>query len=566
MTTFTRLFRRHKQAGEEAVATDAAPKVDTVPVAIDPADPLVAYFQNVNGAVELDSLELDSPARQSLQEAGMKLVVPLVSQGELIGLLNLGPRLSERDYSADDRKLLDNLASHAAPAVRVAQLVRQQEAEVLTRERLEQELRVAQLIQQQFLPKELPELSGWNVSAYYQPARAVGGDFYDFIELPDGQIGIVVGDVTDKGVPAALVMATTHSILRGDAPRLVSPAKVLKRANDRLYPDIPSHMFVTCLYAVLNPSTGRLTFANAGHNLPYVRTDDGVIELRATGMPLGLMPDMEYEESEATLEAGSNVLLHSDGLAEAHARDGEMFGFPRLQELMGKAEGGNPLIDLLLENLSGFTGQGWEQEDDITLVTIQRSGSSSGSPSSEGRPVSVTSARTDDTSVATDDSGRASAPRGRADDEQEDVEVLAEFSIPSEEGKERLVMEKVADAVSSLNMSSSWVQRLQTAVSEATMNAIEHGNESKPELDVAICVLKASDRLRVRITDHGGGQEEIPEAQTPDIEAKLAGEQTPRGWGLFLIKNMVDDMEVTKDEAHHTIELILDLKGNADAS
>src|SRR5207247_11205853 len=131
--------------------------------------------------------------------------------------------------------------------VRVAQLVREQQAEIRERERIEGELEVARLIQQQFLPHELPELSGWQVATYYQPARQVGGDFYDFLELPDGQLGIVVGHVPDKGVPAALVMATTHSVLRAEAPRLVAPGEVLRRVNDLLVTEMPAHMFVTCL-------------------------------------------------------------------------------------------------------------------------------------------------------------------------------------------------------------------------------------------------------------------------------------------------------------------------------
>ena len=150
----------------------------------------------------------------------MKLAVPLVSQGELIGVINLGPRLSEQDYSADDRKLLDSLAAQAAPALRVAQLVREQEAEIRTRERYEQELRIAHLIQQNFLPREAPALEGWVPQAFYRSAREVGGDFYDFIELSDGRIGIVIGDVTDKGVPAALMMASTRSIIRSVAQRI----------------------------------------------------------------------------------------------------------------------------------------------------------------------------------------------------------------------------------------------------------------------------------------------------------------------------------------------------------
>ena len=167
------------------------------------------------------------------------------------------------------------------------------------RERLEQELEVARLIQQNFLPKELPQLDGWRVAAYYRPARTVGGDFYDFIELPGGLIGLVVGDVTDKGVPAAMVMAATRSVLRAAAQRLLEPGTVLQRINETLCSEIPPNMFVTCLYGVLDPATGLLRYANAGHNLPIVQSGGGVSELRATGMPLGLMPGMSYEEKEA---------------------------------------------------------------------------------------------------------------------------------------------------------------------------------------------------------------------------------------------------------------------------
>ncbi|MFL5677939.1 MAG: PP2C family protein-serine/threonine phosphatase, partial [Chloroflexota bacterium] len=222
------------------------------------SDPLLAYLQSAPGPVDLARLDLDSPAVRALREAGVALVVPLVSQGELIGTLNLGPRLSEQDYSTDDRRLLTTLAAQAAPAIRVAQLVREQAHEAAERERLEQEMRVATLIQQQFLPRQLPALPEWQIAAYYGPARAVGGDFYDFIEMPGGRIGIAVGDVTDKGVPAALVMARTHSILRAEASRSESPGTILARANELLVPEMPARMFVTCLFAILDPATGRI--------------------------------------------------------------------------------------------------------------------------------------------------------------------------------------------------------------------------------------------------------------------------------------------------------------------
>jgi serine phosphatase RsbU (regulator of sigma subunit)/anti-sigma regulatory factor (Ser/Thr protein kinase) len=545
LQTFRQVIRRRGPA-REAPAADMpavplpAEAIETPAIDIAPNDPLVAYFSGATGTVDVDKLELESPALEALRAAGVKLVVPLIAQGELIGLLNLGPRLSEQDYSADDRRLLNNLAAQTAPAVRVAQLVQAQEAEVRTRERIEQELRVAQLIQQQFLPKELPDLPGWQLAAHYQPARAVGGDFYDVIELPDGLVGFVVGDVTDKGVPAALVMASTRSLLRADAPRLVDPAAVLQRANDLLFPSIPAHMFVTCLYAVLNPVTGQLRIANAGHNLPYVRTADGVGEFRATGMPLGLMPGMTYEETEAWLAPDETLLLYSDGLVEAHAVDGQMFGFPRLRELMRHGGHGHELIDLLLAELGAFTGPDHEQEDDITLVALQR-----------GPGAAALTTAPLDTGETADENGA-----GR---------LLADFSIASELGNERIAMDRVSEAVASLHLPEATLERLKTAVSEATMNAIEHGNQNRPELPVRVRVLDRVSALAVQIVDQGGDTH-IPIRETPDIDLKLAGLQTPRGWGLFLIANMVDEMHRSSDGVHHTVELVLYLKGAADAS
>jgi serine phosphatase RsbU (regulator of sigma subunit)/anti-sigma regulatory factor (Ser/Thr protein kinase) len=525
-----------------ALVTEAAQRpMSPVAAEIDiaPNDPLVAYFQSASGAVDIESLEISSPALMALHEAGVKMIVPLVSQGELIGMLNLGPRLSEQEYSVDDRHLLNNLAAHTAPAVRVAQLVQQKRAEALERARIDQELRVAQLIQQQFLPQELPKLPGWQLAAHYQPARAVGGDFYDVFELPGDKIGIVVGDVTDKGVPAALVMASTRSLLRADAPRLISPGEVLARVNDLLLPSIPARMFVTCLYAVLEPSTGTIRYANAGHNLPYVRTDDGIVELYATGMPLGLMPGMTYEENVTTLKPGQSVLLYSDGLIEAHDAHGAMFGFPRLKALMHQRLSSHELIDMLMTELDLFTQETAEQEDDITLVALNWSANPS---STDIEPPRRDASLTD----------------------SESVHILADFTVMSEPGNERIVMQQVADAVEGLNLSPLALERLKTAVSEATMNAIEHGNHNQPDLPVEIRVVIRESRLSVAITDQGG-DDMIPIMETPDLDLKLAGLQSPRGWGLFLIENMVDELHQSSAGGQHTLELIIYLKGRIDA-
>lgn len=522
MLTLTRTFRRVLGQRDDApapakTAVSRLGALETPPVEIAPNDPILAYFHAGSGAIAIDDLQLDSPAVRALRANGVKLVVPLISQGELIGLLNLGRRLSDQDYSTDDRRLLEKLAAQASPAVRVAQLVREQEAEIRARERIEQELRVAQLIQQQFLPKTLPNLPGWQIATFYRAAAQVGGDFYDFIDLPDGKIGLVVGDVTGHGVPAALVMATTRGVLRSEAPRLVAPGAVLARVNDFLNNDIPQNMFVTCLYAVLDPKTGALRYANAGHDLPFVRRGAAVEELRAKGMPLGAMPGMAYEEHETTLNAGDVILLHSDGVAEAHAPDRAMFGFPRMRKLVGELGSGHELIDGLLESLHHFTGPSWEQEDDITLVTLARAAASG-----------------------------------------ETERVLLEFEEPSAVGNERRIMDRVAAVVGDLDLGQKRFDRLKTAVSEAAMNAIEHGNRMNVELPVHVRVTITRDELVVRIVDNGGGRD-IPEPEIPDLELKLEGLQKPRGWGLFLIKNMVDDMRLHTTNMHHSIELVVKL-------
>jgi serine phosphatase RsbU (regulator of sigma subunit) len=250
-------------------------------------------------------------------------------------------------------------------------MTRLQRAEA-ERERVAQELKVAHLVQQQFLPDELPDLIGWRVAAFYRPAREVGGDFYDLTLLPEGKVGIAIGDVTDKGAPAALVMATTQALLRSEAQRVESPAEVLGHVNDVLVPNTPSKMFVTCLYLVLEPESGRVRFANAGHNLPYLDEGDAISELRATGMPLGLFPSSPYEESQAILPPGSRLLLYSDGVTEAHNGAREMFGNPRLEKVIENCARSENITDLILAELEHFVGDRWEQEDDITLVALER--------------------------------------------------------------------------------------------------------------------------------------------------------------------------------------------------
>jgi serine phosphatase RsbU (regulator of sigma subunit) len=330
-----------------------------------------AAFSNVRFLVEDQVAEGDKVVTRFIVRATHDL-------GELMGVAPTGREVTYKAMAihriVGGKKIVEEWAEGSNISAVMEQRLEQERIE---RERIEQELRVARRIQQASLPKETPTLAGWQVSPFYQPAREVGGDFYDFFELEDGRVGVVVGDATSKGIPAALLAEATSNMLRAVAQALdsTSPGKVLERVNETLLARIPPNMFVTCFYAILEPESGSLTYANAGHDLPYLHRNGEAEELRARGMPLGLMPGRGYEEKKTILEAGERALFYSDGLVEAHDPKGEMFGFPRLRALITEHAEERSLGNLLLEELYAFVGEGWEQEDDITLLTLRRSSS-----------------------------------------------------------------------------------------------------------------------------------------------------------------------------------------------
>ncbi len=347
---------------------------DTTPhLEIAPDDPLRRLLFQTRDVLEFGEVKQRSPGLEMLQVDGFRVAVPLVSQGEIVGLLALGEPRGRPYFSYNDRQLLGMIASRAAPALRIAQMVHLQEVKAQDRQRYEHELRVARFIQQMLLPKKMPDIPGWTISGHYQPAQAVGGDFFDFFYFDDRSLGIVIGDATGKGVPAALEMAAARSMMRAIAMQLVSPGEVLRKVNELMIPAAPNSMFVTCLYALLQPESGLIRFANAGHPLPAWLAEFGVRELWAAGMPLGLMPDMVYDEHEVTIAPGDSVVFYSDGLIEAHDRNQVMFGVPHLKQVLLEIDRNCNVIDHLLSEWRGFNGEEEEQEDDMTLITIQRS-------------------------------------------------------------------------------------------------------------------------------------------------------------------------------------------------
>lgn len=507
-----------------AIGREPEPEASPPLPAVAADDPALDHFARHPATAALAALagDLDSPLVRTLRASGMARVAPLASRGTLLGLLAVGPGAAPADG------LLDALATEAALALHAAELARRQQAAEAERASGAEELRIAREIQRSLLPRTLPAPAGWEIAVHYQPARVVGGDLYDFVELPGGLLGLVFGDASDKGVPAALMMAAARTLLRAAAQRLVLPAQVLHRVNDALCDQLPPGTFVTCLYAILDPASGRLRYANAGQSPPYRCGPRGVTELRASGWPLGMMPDRTYEEAETILAPGDSVLCYSDGLIETHCPTRAMFGTPRLAEILAAHHPGEPLIATVRGAHAAFAGPVWEQEDDLTLVAIARGPSPSPAP-----PPPVAGGSGD------------GGPR-----------LLAAFTLLSAPGNERLAADRVCAAVHALSLSPARRERLHTAVAEAVMNAIEHGNDNRPELPVTVQVLAAADRLLVRVGD-AGGDGPPPAPTTPDLAAQLAGRQPPRGWGLSLIRQMVDEVHWITTPAGRTMELVL---------
>jgi anti-sigma regulatory factor (Ser/Thr protein kinase) len=384
------------------------------------------------------------------------------------------------------------------------------------------ELAVARVIQRSLLPETLPDIPGWRLAAHYAPARVLGGDLYDVVALPGDLWAIVLGDASDKSVPAALVMATTRALLRAAAQRLVLPGLVLARVNEDLAGQIPPGVFVTCFIALLEPSSGRLRFANAGQCSPVMRTGDEVRELRTTGWPLGILPEVTYDEVEVVVPPGASVVLYSDGLSETHAPNGEMLGAGRLSDALAAAPDPAEPIGAVLAAHGAFAGPTWDQEDDLTVLSLSRD--------PELLPPAAT----------------------------EPVEVTR-LTVPSLPDVERDAAERVLASLAGEPLTDRQRDRLRTAVAETVMNAAEHGNHHRPDLMVDITVARAGGEVHVRVSD-AGRDGPIPEPVTPDLDAKLAGLQSPRGWGLFLIRQMVDRVEIASTTEGNTVTLTMQLE------
>jgi sigma-B regulation protein RsbU (phosphoserine phosphatase) len=327
------------------------------------ADDFVAYLGSATGR---------NMAHQAQGEAHSLLALPLSVKGDVLGVMLLeesapSGRLRERRL-----EIITGIARQTALAVQ-NDLLQQEMAE---RERLERELQLAHEIQQTFMPGRLPQLPGWELAVTWRAARQVAGDFYDFFELPGGRLGLVIADVADKGMPAALFMTLTRTLVRAAALEEESPRAALARVNDLLVPDAQQGMFVTGVYAVLLLETGQLIYANAGHPPPLLlHSRTGELEQLGTGgMALGVLPGINLKERIVSLESGDTLIFYTDGVTEAFSPEDAIYGEGRLRATIRAAGGASAqaMLDAIIDSVTAFVGDN-PPSDDITLMVLRRS-------------------------------------------------------------------------------------------------------------------------------------------------------------------------------------------------
>jgi serine phosphatase RsbU (regulator of sigma subunit) len=315
--------------------------------------------------------------RQSVTILGLRsiLCVPLLFQERILGIIFVDNRIQAGIFSQSDLELLTAIAANAAIAIENARLYQL----AVEKGRLERELQMARQVQSSMLPSETPQVEGWEFAALWQPARQVAGDYYDFIPVGDGQLGLVIADVSDKGMPAALFMATTRSIIRASLDRAASVAEGIAHANRLLCAESANSMFVTLFCARLDPVTGEITYVNAGHNPPIYyqnrsQADMGqIMSLGRTGMVLGLFEDTPYKEQKLRLKPGDFILFYTDGVTDALNSQEEAYGMDRLQKILieNRLAPAGKMVATLEDSIRSFTDL-TAPFDDITVVMVKR--------------------------------------------------------------------------------------------------------------------------------------------------------------------------------------------------
>ncbi|HEX7361986.1 MAG TPA: SpoIIE family protein phosphatase [Bryobacteraceae bacterium] len=333
--------------------------------------PVRVYFDDPNSWI-YRSPAMTAEDREQLAQLAPELLLPLLVKDELIGFMSLGQKLSEASYSGSDIGLLNSVASQTSLALEVSRLTTKISAEAAHRERLNRELEIAREVQQKLFPSRLPAVPGLDYCAECRPAREVGGDYYDFLELPDGKFGIALGDISGKGIGAALMMANLQASLRGQAPILRNMPELLKRVNGMLYEASSFNRYATFFYAEYDPETRALTYVNAGHNPPVVLRHCEILRWETGGPVIGLLPQVEFQQGTVQLEPGDLAVLYTDGVSESMNLEDEEWSEERLIACVKTCYhlSARGALDRIMNGAVAFAA-GAPQHDDMTLTVLR---------------------------------------------------------------------------------------------------------------------------------------------------------------------------------------------------
>jgi|GEM_PF-257077 sigma-B regulation protein RsbU (phosphoserine phosphatase) len=289
--------------------------------------------------------------------------IPLISRGKVFGILN-AQHIEKDGFSQHDINVLKTLAAHVSVAIQNARIF---ELEKMEKEIMHRDLQEAREIQQRLFPKDLPSIENFQISGLCEPSYEVGGDWYDYIKLPSGKIGVVLADVSGKGLAASFIMSSARTVIRMIGIEEESPARLLSKVNKILTDELPCSRFITLVYAIINPSTRSITIASAGHSIPLLTSDDGVYHLKInSGLPLGIK-EFDYTDNCYTMKKGEKLFLYSDGVTEAMNSKQELYGEDRMVASLSKSGSD---INSLSKDVKKFIA-GHQHSDDLTIVMIE---------------------------------------------------------------------------------------------------------------------------------------------------------------------------------------------------
>ncbi len=323
-------------------------------------------------------VEAGAEERHTLNTVNAELLLALPGRDRIMGVMALGPKLSEEPYTPTDLRVLQSVATQTGLALEVTELAHSLAEEAAQRERINREMEIAREVQQRFFPQRLPQIPGLSLAGMCRPAFEVGGDYYDLIEMDDGRIGVAIGDISGKGISAALLMASLRASLRGMT--LESPsdlAKMMAKVNRLVYEASANNRYATFFFATYNPATCDLWFVNAGHNPPFLMRaqangDMNPLRLETGGLVVGLLPDAQYQEQCIRMQAGDVLLTYTDGISEAMTADDEEWGEERMFAAADAARHGSAddILHAIFQAADRFTAEA-PQHDDMTLLIMK---------------------------------------------------------------------------------------------------------------------------------------------------------------------------------------------------